>query len=64
MGKNIGDGIERLGIEIPTSRKLRGDMTRQKAMLGQEDQTIEVLGRKTKQHQMPISNKFKHHTGF
>lgn len=44
MGKNIGDGIERLGIEIPTSRKLRGDMTRQKAMLGQEDQTVEVFG--------------------
>lgn len=40
--KNIGDGIERLGRQIPASRKIRGDITRYKAMIGQEDQTVEV----------------------
>jgi len=41
--KEIGEGIERLDMEIPASRSIRGYMARQKAMIGQEDQTIEVL---------------------
>lgn len=30
-------------MEIPASRSTRGYMARQKVMIGQEDQTIEVL---------------------
>lgn len=41
--KDVGEEIERLGMEIPASRSTRGYMARQKVMIGQEDQTIEEL---------------------